>query len=192
MRIIAGDMKGRKLRPVRGKMIRPTSDRLRESVFNILGDRVVDAVVLDLFAGTGALGIEALSRGARCAVFVDRFREALSAVADNLRHCEMEARSRVIRWNIMRGLSCIRDHQPRFTLVFMDPPYQRNLVQPALAHLVESRSLSPESRIIVEHSVGEPSPEFPGPLVLADQRRYGKSLVSFYNCGMEGFQKGKE
>ncbi len=184
MRIIGGDLKGRKLRPIRGMTIRPTSDRLRESIFNILGDRVVDAVVLDLFAGTGALGIEALSRGARCAVFVDRFRTALSAVTDNLRHCGMEASARVIRWDIARGLSCIRDHQPPFALVFMDPPYRQKLVQPALAHLVESRSLSPEGQIVVEHSVGEAPPESPAALVLSDQRRYGKSLVSFYNCGM--------
>lgn len=164
--------------------IRPTSDRLRESLFNILGDRVTDAVVLDLFAGTGALGIEALSRGARRAVFIDRFKGALSAVADNLRDCGMSDRARVVRWDILRNLSCIRDHHPPFTLVFMDPPYERNLVEPALVHLAQSRSLAPGGRIIAEHSVREPSPDLPSGWTLEDQRRYGKTLVSFYKCGM--------
>ncbi len=184
MRIIGGDLKGRKLRPIRGMTIRPTSDRLRESLFNILGDRVQNAVVLDLFAGTGALGIEALSRGARLAVFIDRYKGALSAVAENLRQCGIQDRARVVRWDMVRGLSCIRDHQPPFTLVFMDPPYERNLVAPALNHLAESRALASKSLIIVEHSAHEPAPEPPGEWRFADQRRYGKTLVSFYSCGM--------
>ena len=184
MRIIGGDLKGRKLRPIRGISIRPTSDRLRESLFNILGDRVRNAVVLDLFAGTGALGIEALSRGAHSAVFVDRYKGALSAVEENLRQCGIQNRSRVVRWDIVRGLSCIRGHRPPFTLVFMDPPYERNLAAPALNHLAESRALDTGSLIIVEHSVHEPAPDPHREWTITDQRRYGKSLVTFYSCGM--------
>lgn len=184
MRIIGGDLKGRKLRPIRGRTIRPTSDRLRESLFNILGDRVTNAMVLDLYAGTGALGIEALSRGARFAVFVDRYRGALSAVAENLRQCGIQDRARVVRWDILRGLSCIRDHRPPFTLVFMDPPYEQNLVAPALNHLAESEALASKSLIIVEHSVHEPVPDSSENWTFTDQRRYGKTLVSFYSCGM--------
>ena len=122
MRVVAGTARGRRLASPSGVDVRPTSDRVREAVFNALHSRgaVVDADVLDLFAGTGALGIEALSRGARRAVFVDRSAEAVDLVARNLRSCDLEDRARVVRADGLRWLTTTDD---RWDLVLLDPPY---------------------------------------------------------------------
>lgn len=158
---------------------RPTADRIKESVFNILAGGIGDKRVLDLFAGTGALGIEALSRGAASAVFVDQAKAALSAIRRNIRAMELEDRARVIHWNIRKNLNCLMSERQAFELVFMDPPYETNAVAPALAALVACGSLAPGARIVVEHSTREPVVPFGDTLVLMDQRRFGKTLVSF-------------
>lgn len=180
MRIVGGALRGRRLRPIRGRTIRPTADRVRESLFNILGDSVRGARVLDLFAGTGALGIEALSRGAASAVFLDHYRAALSAVSENLAAFGLQKQARVIRWEIDRNLNCLRSLPPS-DLVFMDPPYDRNLVVPTLHRLQNNDLLTPAARIIVEHSPSEAVPETLESLTWTDQRRYGKTIISFFS-----------
>jgi len=181
LRIISGDLKGRKLFSVRGRTVRPTSDRLRESIFNILSSRVQKAVVLDLFAGTGALGIEALSRGARSVVFVDQFKSALSVIEQNIISCSLKNRTKIIQCNIVKELNRIRYTGQIFNLVFMDPPYNKNTIKPALANLHQNRLLENEARIIVEHTALEPIPKDLAAFETADQRRYGKTVVSFLN-----------
>ena len=134
MRIISGRLKGRKLKSVRGARTRPTADRVRESLFNILGpESVRDAVVLDLFAGTGALGIEALSRGAARAVFVEKAQPAVTVLKSNLAACELTQTARVIQWDILKNLNCLKHCEKPFTLVFLDPPYDRGMVKTTLA-----------------------------------------------------------
>jgi len=128
LRIIAGEFKGKKLTSVRGKTIRPTADRTRESMFNILSHRIPGTIVLDLFAGTGALGIEALSRGAESAVFVDNSRGSLSVIRRNVESCALDDRVNIIKWNIEKNLNCLKAVKPGFDLVFIDPPYHRNLL----------------------------------------------------------------
>ena len=179
MRIIAGKLKGRRLHSFEGKQTRPTSDRLRESIFNILSFQIQHTVVLDLFAGTGALAIEAISRGADSAVLVDSSPQALSLIEQNVRSFSLEKRLRTIRWDIVCSLKPLQYIQPRFNLVFMDPPYNRNMVVPALDHLQQSGSLAEDACIVVEHSVQEPIHADRPELVLYDQRRYGKTMVSF-------------
>ncbi len=192
VRIIAGEFRGRKLKPIRGVRIRPTADRCREAIFNILSTGVQDARVLDLFAGTGALGLEALSRGARSALFLDNHRDSASVIEGNIRTCRVEGRARILRWNILRNLNCIKSMDPGFDLIFMDPPYRKNMVRPVLIHLLDSDALAPDARIVVEHAISEAMPEaipeeIPGTpgqapcFKLADQRRYGKTLVSFFD-----------
>jgi 16S rRNA (guanine966-N2)-methyltransferase len=179
LRVIGGKLRGRKLSSLRGAAIRPTADRHREAIFNILAGRIQDAVVLDLFAGTGALGIEALSRGARYAVFIDHHKDAISAIARNLKLCRFEDRSKIIQWDIAKNLNCIRMTDQKFDLIFMDPPYQKNLVGPALSHLQHVQAAAGDARIVVEHSPFETiSPDF-GAYEILDQRKYGKTLVSF-------------
>jgi len=182
LRIIGGALRSRRLDSVRGMSTRPTSDRLREAVFNILGQRVVNASVLDLFAGTGALGIEALSRGSDRCVFIDNAAEALVVIRKNITQCALEERSRVIRWNIINSLDCIQCHQPPFDLVFMDPPYGEDFIVPALSHLQRSASIVADVQIVVEHEASDCVPQVVSEFKIIDQRRYGKSLVSFLTC----------
>ena len=179
LRVIGGKLRGRKLCSLRGAEIRPTADRHREAIFNILAGRNQDAVVLDLYAGTGALGIEALSRGAKYAVFIDHQKDAISIIARNLKLCRFEDRSKIIQWDIAKNLNCIRAGDQKFDLIFMDPPCQKNLVGPALLHLQQVKALAGDARIVVEHSPDETIPPDFYTFEILDQRKYGKTLVSF-------------
>jgi len=181
LRIIGGALKGKKLYSVRDMSIRPTADRLRESIFNILSHRVLDAVLLDLFAGTGALGIEALSRGAESALFVDNRKGALSVLKRNIASCKLDQKARIIKWNIRQNLNCIKSQKHHFDLIFLDPPYDNNLIKPTLFNLDKSHSLTKGACIVVEHSLFEPIPTDLFVFDLLDQRKYGKTLVSFLN-----------
>ncbi len=179
LRIISGRCKGKKLHSVRGLTIRPTADRLRESIFNILSHRVLNAIVLDLFAGTGALGMEALSRGAESAVFVDNNPGALSVIQRNITSCSFDKQAHIIKWDIKKNLNCLKLAGTAFDLVFMDPPYNQSMVKPALFNLEQTESLKKGARIVVEHSPLEPIPDPVFMFEIADQRKYGKTLVSF-------------
>ncbi len=182
IRIIGGKLKGRKLFVAKGHRTRPTSDRTREAVFNILGPVVVDAVVLELFAGTGTFALESLSRGGRSAVLVDGDGLSVSVIRRNISTCGLDDRTRVIRWNIVNNLNCLQAYTSQFDLVFMDPPYDRNMVRPTLLNLLNTGSLNPTATIVIEHALGESIPEGLGALRMTDQRRYGKTLVSFFAC----------
>ncbi|EPR38940.1 MULTISPECIES: 16S rRNA (guanine(966)-N(2))-methyltransferase RsmD [Desulfococcus] len=189
MRIISGRLRGRKLLPIRGNAVRPTSDRVREAIFNIIGRNIAEARVLDLFAGTGAMGIEALSRDARSAIFIDNRKASVAAVRKNLEHLGLTERSRVVLWDIDRNLNCLTPHEPDIHLVFMDPPYHKNLIGPALFHLRQRRILAPGALVVVEHAASEPLPEQLSGYDLSDQRKYGKTLVSFLNYAMNAPNK---
>ena len=181
IRIVAGKYKGRKLRTVRGIKTRPTADRIREAIFNILAFQVQGATVLDLFAGTGAFGIEALSRGAKSVVFVDVEMDSISVLRENIRLFSLENPTKVVRWDITRNLYCLGSMQATFNLVFMDPPYNKNMVETTLIKLHRSQSMQKDARIVVEHSFLEPVSNGGLPFEISDQRRYGKTLVSFLN-----------
>ncbi len=189
MRIIGGNLKGRKLHPIKGLKIRPTSDYLRESIFNILAGHVQDAVVLDLFAGTGGLGIEALSRGASSAVFVDKHRQAIEAVAANVSACSLQERCTIIRKDILRGQGFLRLPDKTFDLVFVDPPYDRGFVNRTLHLLSSSGCMVVGALVVTEHSVRETVAEKTNGLSKIDQRRHGKTFVSFYECAMKQHAK---
>jgi 16S rRNA (guanine966-N2)-methyltransferase len=179
LRIIAGALKGRRLLSVPGLETRPTADRIREAIFNILGSSLNGAQVLDLFAGTGAIGIEALSRGAAFGVFVENNRKALEAIHRNIETCGLAGRTRVIRWDAARDLSCLAAAGRKFDWVYMDPPYATRLIQPALTHLTQARCLENDACIVVEQDArSEPAGPAP-PYHLQDRRRYGKTVVSF-------------
>jgi 16S rRNA (guanine966-N2)-methyltransferase len=179
MRIIAGELRGRRLHRLEGKQTRPTSDRLRETIFNILSFRTRQAVVLDLFSGTGAMAIEALSRGADSALLVDDSPRAIALISENVRSFSLEKKARVQQWNVARNLNFLRHVQPLFNLVFMDPPYNLNMIGPTLNHLLLSESLAAEACIVVEHSILEAIEFDQRRFELRDQRIYGKTMVSF-------------
>ena len=179
IRIIGGELKGRKLVTVPGIETRPTADRVRESIFNILGDTVRGAHVLDLYAGTGAMGIEALSRGAQRVWFAEVHKAALAALEKNIKTCSLKDKARTVKWNILDNLNILHSHKPGFNLVFMDPPYHKDMIQPTLSNLAISGCLTKSARLVLEHSPLEPIPENWPEFNIVDQRRYGKTLVSF-------------
>jgi 16S rRNA (guanine966-N2)-methyltransferase len=185
VRIIGGELKGKRLYSIRGTAIRPTADRLRESVFNILFSCIRDAIVLDLFAGTGAYGIEALSRGAESAVFIDNNKAAISAIKKNLASCAYDNRVRIINWDIRKNLNCLNFFPyNRFNLIFLDPPYDLGMVDLTLSHLGGSDCMAKEALVIVEHSDRETISKERNEFAIKDQRRYGKTLVSFLAYGI--------
>src|SRR5438093_11148265 len=124
MRVIAGSLKGRRLHAPTWDGLRPTSDKLRETIFNILAPRIAGARVLDAYAGTGALGIEAISRGAASVTFVERDRRAQALIEENLRHCGAAIGCVIIRGSVARAIEDLRAREPRFDLILLDPPYE--------------------------------------------------------------------
>jgi 16S rRNA (guanine966-N2)-methyltransferase len=178
VRVIAGHFRGTKLHSPPGEDIRPTADRLRESIFNIIGPRIRGKHVLDLFAGTGAMGIEALSRGAHHAVFIDKNPQALNLIQRNVAKVRAAENATVIAWDIRRDLNCLKNLAVP-EIIFIDPPYRQGLIQSALANLKEIQI--PFHLVVVEHDPREPLENRPAGLDIVDQRRYGKTLVSFLN-----------
>jgi 16S rRNA (guanine966-N2)-methyltransferase len=182
LRIISGKLRGKKLFSVVGLNTRPTSDRIRESIFNLLRVDLDDARVLDLFAGTGALALEALSRGAVSAMMIDRCKEAIKVIHRNVEVCGLKDRATIVTWDILKNLHCLRAVDLQFNLVFMDPPYGSGAVEPTLRHLLQSGALANHACLVIEHSAKDPLPNLSSEFCLTDQRRYGKTLVSFLGC----------
>jgi 16S rRNA (guanine966-N2)-methyltransferase len=179
VRIISGSLRGRKLVSVRGLATRPTSDRTREAIFNILGQAVAGQAVLDLFAGTGALALEALSRGASSALLVDNARAALETIRKNVDACGLSSAVTVRRWDLRRPLSGLFKQRQRFNLVFMDPPYGQGLTERTLMHLHDSGALADQALVVIEHHVEDDLAAPDASFQLEDRRRYGKTLVTF-------------
>ncbi len=151
MRVIAGELKGRRLSKPRFSGIRPTADRVRETLFNILGDRIVDARTLDGYAGTGAVGIEALSRGAADVAFVELDQRAVGLIKDNLTLCGVEKRGVVLRGRFERIMSS-QKLAGKFDFVFLDPPYDENVANVSEALSISARRLNPNGLMVVEQS----------------------------------------
>lgn len=179
MRIISGRCKGRKLITPKDHKIRPTSDRVRESLFNILGNHVEDATVLDLFAGTGALGIESLSRGAESALFLDISDAACRIIKENVTLCKLEHQTRVVQWDLSKKALPPTLMETPFSLIFMDPPYDKGFIKTLLDTGNLMDLLDPDGTIVIEHTPKEPIPDPLNGFILSDQRRYGKTLISF-------------
>jgi len=181
LRVIAGTCKGRKLHPVGSLSIRPTADHVRESLFNILVGEMENARVLDLFAGTGGLGIEALSRGARSCLFVDRSRQAIGLIRRNISLCGLADHATVLQKDITRGLDFLKSEKTRFDVVFADPPYERGHALSTLRSLDTIQCMNAGGIVVLEHGAGEVVPEGLTHFKRSDRRRYGKTLVSFYD-----------
>ena len=181
LRVIGGELKRKKLHTIKGLNIRPTADRVREAIFNIIAHQVKGQKVLELFAGTGALSIEALSRGAEKALLVDKSRQAVAVIRRNIRVCGLEHRAMVVQRDVRLTLSHLPAPSDFFDLVFMDPPYSRGLIMPAFENLRQSDKLKKNALIVLEHPPEEiPSMENLG-FYCHDSRCYGKTLVSFFH-----------
>ncbi len=176
LRVTGGALGGRRLVAAPGRSVRPTTDRVREALFARLGD-VEGARVLDLYAGTGALGIEALSRGAVEVVFVERARTSLEALDRNVSALGLEGRCRILRLDVASALARLAGGPERFDLVLADPPYESLEAERALRAVVAAGVLSPSGTLVLERSRRHDLPRVEG-LVLLDERRYGDTVLS--------------
>jgi 16S rRNA (guanine966-N2)-methyltransferase len=178
LRVTGGELRGRRLRAPKGDATRPTSDRVRESLFAWLPG-LAGASVLDLYAGTGALGIEALSRGARSAVFVERARPALAVLAANLAELALAEATRVLRTDVQAALGRLTREGARYDAIFMDPPYGAPDSLEALRAIGRSALLAPQGMLVFETSRRHPPGDVEG-LARAGERSYGDTRVVCY------------
>jgi len=179
MRIISGTSKGRKLVTPKGSSVRPTSDRVKESIFNILGGEVEGKAVLDLFAGTGNLGIEALSRGAKKAIFVEKGWQGLRLIRQNLLQCGMVERAEIISKDAIRSIGFLNQRGESFDLILMDPPYEKGLIQRILNKLHAHPIYRDDAILVIEHGRREPLPKHLWGWELIRQRQIGDTIISF-------------
>ena len=180
VRVITGIAKGYRLESVKGLKTRPTSDRVKESLFSILGDKAAAGMFLDLYAGSGAIGIEALSRGAPAAVFVDYSRAAVQVIRRNLERVGLAELAEVHKADVERAISLFARRKLDFGCIFLDPPYLSGRAQAALAAIDRSNLAGPETLVIVEHAKQEKLPERVGNLELCRVQSYGDTEISFF------------
>ena len=178
MRVITGTARGRRLKELAGMETRPTTDRVKEGLFNIIQFDVEGRAVLDLFAGTGQLGIEALSRGAASAVFVDQRKEAAKLVEENLKLTGLAGRGRVVCGDALSFLGSCRE---KFGLVFLDPPYGTGLLEQALSKITQFDILRGHGIIVCESSVSQELPPLEPPYRLHRTYRYGQIKLTVYH-----------
>lgn len=180
MRVIAGKYKGRQLKCPKGLAIRPAPDRLKEALFNILQHQMDGAVVLDVCAGTGAMGIEALSRGAHRVMFVDSWPPAVEVLRENLRHCGVDSNYHILRRDALVALKHLTSEGARFDLVFFDPPYASELYESVMAVLGEGSLLHPDGLVIVMHHSKKTLAEEYGDTHRVRTVKQGENVLSFY------------
>ena len=178
MRIIAGEMRSRTILAPKGSDTRPTLDRTRESLFNILAAECPESRVLDLYAGSGALALEALSRGAASAVLCDCSREAARVIRQNIESLGVSDRARFLQMQDVQAVQLLGREKARFDLVFLDPPYRLSTV-PACQAMDQARILDDNALVVIEHaaqSIPDPGLAY----TLADRRKYRDTIISFF------------
>ena len=177
MRVITGKARGVQLKTPEGMLTRPTADRVKEALFSIINFELPGAVVLDLFGGTGQLGIEALSRGAKSAVFVDAREDACKLIRENLKRTKLSQDAKVIRSDYLDYLSHCRE---KFNIILLDPPYAEVFLENALKRITEIDILQSDGIIVAERPLGKELPwEFDGYTHSKDYK-YGKTLLTIY------------
>ena len=179
MRIISGMKRGCPIAAPRGKNTRPTYDKVREALFGIIQFEIADKDVLDLFAGSGALGLEALSRYAKSALFNDSSRESIAAIRSNIEKLGFADRAEVLSMDYARAIEQAAYRGRRFDIVFLDPPYASGLIEPAMEKLIECRALNEGFLIVAEHHEKFP-PKAGEAFALRSAKRYGETALSFF------------
>ena len=189
MRVIAGQAKGIKLTSIKGSQVRPTLDQVKETLFNILGHDLSGEYFLDLFGGSGAIGIEALSRGAEKVVWVENNRQSHDLIHANLKKCRFknndESKSSCFDWELLKmgalqALPILEKKSFKFDVIYIDPPFAENLYEKCLIDLSKSQLLKEEALVVVEHHNKNVLQELYGKLLLNDQRQSGDTSLSFY------------
>ena len=178
--MIAGDLRGRRLLAPAGRATRPTADRVREALFDILGDRIVGSVFLDAYAGTGAVGIEALSRGAASVTFVENQPENVALIRRNIETIAApEARVRLLPWDLTHALRTMSEWDRKFDIVFLDPPYGGGELDRGLRLLARACPLGEGAVVIAEHESVDPAP-VPDRLAPVRTVTYGRVALTFF------------
>jgi 16S rRNA (guanine(966)-N(2))-methyltransferase RsmD len=187
MRVITGIYKGRRLKTLEGLNVRPTSDRLRETLFNVLAPRIEGARFVDLCAGSGAVGIEALSRGASQVVFIEQSRKAAAIISENLRHCGIQNGVRVVNRDALTALKYFASQEIQFDIFYLDPPYDSDIYSPILWFIAKHNLLAEDGIVITEHRRQLPlAPNYEG-LRPYRQIVQGESCLTFFSV-----EKGEE
>lgn len=182
MRIITGQFKGLTLKMPKG--IRPTADKVREALFDVLGQNVVDLDVLDLFAGSGALGLEALSRGAKKITFVDYNHKCIKVIQENIAKCKIsntkETTADFYYLDVFKAIKLFAQRKQQFDLILLDPPYYKNLAKKTLISIEQNDILSRNALVVAEHYKQDELPERVGQLGLRKVKAHGDTHLSFY------------
>ncbi|MDF2936394.1 MAG: rRNA ((966)-N(2))-methyltransferase RsmD [Paenibacillaceae bacterium] len=192
MRVISGTAKGRHLKAVPGMGTRPTTDKVKEAVFSMIGPYFDGGMVLDLFAGTGGLGIEALSRGMDRAVFVDMDKKSIDVVRENLAVCRLEQAAEVYRNEAERALKVLAKKESSFDLVFLDPPYRMKTADKLMEEMHNLGLLAPQAVVLVEHASDFRYLESFGPFVCRRLALYGETAVAIYDYQQQDPPQGIE
>lgn len=180
MRIITGKAKGCKLKAPKGLTTRPTADRVKESLYNIISGHLYEAAVLDLFAGTGNLGLEALSRGANSCVFVDCGRDSIAVINENIDHTKLREGATVLRADALEALRRFAASGQSFDIIFCDPPYNKGFSEKVLAVVDSTTVLANNGRLVIEHGREESFPVELRSLRLKRCQYYGTTAISFF------------
>ena len=187
MRIVAGKFKGRRLKTLKGSEVRPTADRVKESLFRIFGEQVAYADFLDLCAGTGNIGLEALSQGAKSTTFVDNNYHCIRIIESNLEMCGFDRKNphiRLIHLDARKALARLGKRKAKFDLIYFDPPYASKIYESCVKQIVQTNLLSPAGVLVIEHRKVQGADWTESlmldELILSRQERYGDTMLSFY------------
>lgn len=180
MRIISGKFKSRLIDYPKNKLTRPMTDRTRETLFNMLGGLIFEKNILDLFSGSGSIGLEALSRGARSVTFVDQADWAVKVIHKNIATLELESQARVMQTDILKAIAKLEKEKERFSILFVDPPFFSGWVKKALMKLDRSDIVLPFAQVIVGHPAKEPLPDDLQVLKCVRTKKIGQACLSFF------------
>jgi 16S rRNA (guanine(966)-N(2))-methyltransferase RsmD len=181
VRVIAGISKGMRLKSPKGLKTRPTTDRVKESIFSMINPYIIDSIVLDLFSGTGSLGIEALSRGAEKAYFIDHNKNSINVIKENIQYTNFEKKSTVLFCDAQRAIKELALGKHEVDIVFMDPPYLKGLIIPSIQAIETEGILKREGIILVEHDLKDSLPEYVGKFKKIKEKKYGNTLITIYS-----------
>lgn len=186
LRVISGTARGKKLLSPKGYDTRPTTDRIKESLFNILAYEIADTYFLDLFSGTGAIGIEALSRGAAKAVFVDKSFESINIIEKNLKNSKLYENAVIMKMDFINAISKLKKEGMLFDIIFLDPPYGTDLAEKAISEIFHSKLLKETGFIIVEQSEDDDI-SFIDKINILKIKEYTRTKMVFFNFDVNGF-----
>jgi 16S rRNA (guanine966-N2)-methyltransferase len=180
MRVISGKCKGRQLQAVPGMSTRPTTDKVKEAMFNMIGPYFDGGIGLDLFGGSGGLGIEALSRGLDKVIFVDHDVKAIQTIRKNVESCGLSEQVEIYRNDAERALKAVKKRGLRFLLIFLDPPYKKQKLEALILTIAEAGLLEGHGYVVAEHAAEVELPQKIGDLVKLKYETYGITAVSIY------------